>query len=177
MNRKLLQQSLDALNLIFRSTPPYKENGECTLTDAASKLCCETIDALEAELAKPEQEQEQEQEYDHASDAMSILADINVDLIQDANPEQKPVAWMYDWYGHKSQSETKALVKDWIATIYSEVSDPTIGAHNIRPLYTSPPRKEWVGLTGDEIKDILNCGRGGLVDIKKVEQLLKDKNK
>ena len=52
MSRKLLQQSLDALNLIFKSTPPYKENGECTLTDAASKLCCETIDALEAELAK-----------------------------------------------------------------------------------------------------------------------------
>jgi hypothetical protein len=68
-----------------------------------------------------------------------------------AQPEQEPVAWKYDWYGYKSQSETKELVKDWIASVYSEVSDPTIGAHNIRPLYTAPPRKPWQGLTDDEI--------------------------
>lgn len=37
-------------------------------------------------------------------------------------------------------------------------------------------KKEWVGLTDDEIKDILDCGRGGLVDIKKAEQKLKEKN-
>jgi hypothetical protein len=36
--------------------------------------------------------------------------------------------------------------------------------------------KEWVGLTDEEIKDILDCGRGGLVDIKKAEQKLKEKN-
>jgi hypothetical protein len=34
----------------------------------------------------------------------------------------------------------------------------------------------WVGLTDEEIKDILDCGRGGLVDIKKAEQILKEKN-
>ena len=38
------------------------------------------------------------------------------------------------------------------------------------------PKKEWVGLTNEEIKDILDCGRGGLVDIKKAEQKLKEKN-
>jgi hypothetical protein len=36
--------------------------------------------------------------------------------------------------------------------------------------------REWVGLTNEEIKDILDCGRGGLVDIKKAEQKLKEKN-
>ena len=36
--------------------------------------------------------------------------------------------------------------------------------------------KPWVGLTDVEIKGILDCGRGGLVDIKKVEQLLKERN-
>jgi hypothetical protein len=36
--------------------------------------------------------------------------------------------------------------------------------------------KPWQGLTDEEIKGILDCGRGGLVDIKKVEQLLKEKN-
>ena len=37
-------------------------------------------------------------------------------------------------------------------------------------------QRKWVGLTDDEIKDILDCGRGGLVDIRKAEQLLKEKN-
>jgi hypothetical protein len=41
---------------------------------------------------------------------------------------------------------------------------------------TCTPRKEWVGLTDEEIKDILDCGRGGLVDIKKAEQILREKN-
>jgi hypothetical protein len=38
------------------------------------------------------------------------------------------------------------------------------------------PRKEWVGLTDGEIKNILDCGREGLIDIKKAEQILKEKN-
>jgi hypothetical protein len=45
-----------------------------------------------------------------------------------------------------------------------------------KPNYTQPIEKEWVGLTDEEIKDILDCGRGGLVDIKKAEQKLKEKN-
>jgi hypothetical protein len=38
------------------------------------------------------------------------------------------------------------------------------------------PEREWQGLTDEEIKDILNCGRPNLVDIKKAEQKLKEKN-
>jgi hypothetical protein len=38
------------------------------------------------------------------------------------------------------------------------------------------PEKEWVSLTLEEIQDILDCGRGGLIDIKKAEQKLKEKN-
>lgn len=41
---------------------------------------------------------------------------------------------------------------------------------------TAPPRKEWVGLTDDEIKKIMQRWRNGYIDIKDVEQLLKDKN-
>ena len=36
--------------------------------------------------------------------------------------------------------------------------------------------KPWVGLNDKEIKDILDCGSDGLIDIKKAEQMLKDKN-
>ena len=44
------------------------------------------------------------------------------------------------------------------------------------PNLTAPPPKPWVGLTDEEIKGILDCGRGGLVDIKKAEQILKERN-
>ena len=37
-------------------------------------------------------------------------------------------------------------------------------------------KRQWVGLTDEEIKGILDCGRGGLVDIKKAEQILKERN-
>ena len=37
-------------------------------------------------------------------------------------------------------------------------------------------QREWVGLTDEKIKGILDCGRGGLVDIKKAEQILKELN-
>jgi hypothetical protein len=37
-------------------------------------------------------------------------------------------------------------------------------------------KRPWVGLTDEEIKDILDCGRGGLVDIRKAEQRLKERN-
>lgn len=38
------------------------------------------------------------------------------------------------------------------------------------------PKREWVELTNEEIKDILDCGRGGLIDIKKAETKLREKN-
>jgi len=37
-------------------------------------------------------------------------------------------------------------------------------------------KSKWVGLTDEEIKDILDCGRPNLVNIKKAEQKLKEKN-
>ena len=40
----------------------------------------------------------------------------------------------------------------------------------------TPTQRIWVGLTDAEIKDILDCGRSGLVDIKKTEAKLKEKN-
>ncbi len=36
--------------------------------------------------------------------------------------------------------------------------------------------KKWQGLTDEEIKDMLDCGRPNLVDIKKAEAKLKEKN-
>jgi len=38
------------------------------------------------------------------------------------------------------------------------------------------PIKEWVGLTNEEVLDILACNRGELVAIQKAQKLLKEKN-
>ena len=81
-----------------------------------------------------------------------------------AQPEQEPVAWM---------------VRDQVdGCRYPSALKNPAGSINgeSQPLYTAPPKREWVGLTDEEIKGILDCGRGGLVDIKKAEQILKEKN-
>jgi hypothetical protein len=75
--------------------------------------------------------------------------------------EQEPVAW---------------LVSDAQGR-YATIRDPSLYKEEVyEPLYTAPPKREWVGLTDEEIKGILDCGRGGLVDIKKAEQILREKN-
>ncbi|MGV0960144.1 MAG: hypothetical protein ACOYB1_09935 [Limnohabitans sp.] len=48
-------------------------------------------------------------------------------------PAQEPVAWMYDW---ESEGE---VVRDWVSKDYDEAHCSTMGCHNIRPLYTTPP--------------------------------------
>ena len=79
-------------------------------------------------------------------------------------PEPEPVATQYKYID--------AHGKDYWT------SEPWEGkkVEAVRYLYTAPPQREWVGLTDAEIKDILDCGRGGLVDIKKAEAKLKEKN-
>jgi hypothetical protein len=78
-----------------------------------------------------------------------------------AQPEQEPVAWMNDSTPSGIFARHMEGAKNFSCTI---------------PLYTAPPQRPWVGLTDEEIKEVLDCGRGGLVDIKKVEQMLKEKN-
>ena len=87
-----------------------------------------------------------------------------------AQPEQTPDAWRNaairlgeDLYSVGPDGYYDMTAKQWL--------DWALGVVN-----TAPPRKPWVGLTDEEIKGILDCGRGGLVDIKKAEQILKEKN-
>ena len=71
-------------------------------------------------------------------------------------------------------------------TLAYEIGGGEVHALHIQRGFESPaekpvgyyvmPTKEWIGLTDAEIKDILDCGRGGLVDIKKTEAKLKEKN-
>jgi len=87
------------------------------------------IDAVEitgAELAKPEQ-----------SNYSDIVSNGGLDPRNkfDAQPEQEPVAWMYKGNFHDFDP--------------SEWASPEFV---VTPLYTAPPRKEWVGLTDHDIE-------------------------
>ena len=55
MSKEILQQALDALNHIYASTPPYKENGGCTFLDKTVEISNAAIAALEVAIAQPVQ--------------------------------------------------------------------------------------------------------------------------
>lgn len=85
--RELLQQALKHIQN-FKSdwmrVPPFADKVNKATRFAISNAhgsIFQLEQDLIAELAKPEQA------YDHASDAMSVFADVNADLIQDAKPD------------------------------------------------------------------------------------------
>ena len=75
-------------------------------------------------------------------DAITAIKEALAQPEQEQEQEQEPVAWMYDWFCDDK------LITGWIA--HSEPEIPKSMALNIRPLYTTPPQRTWVGPTGNE---------------------------
>ena len=91
-------------------------------------------------------------------------------------PQPEPVAWMYEfgtdnadavndvrWYKNVSLTKPHGMVRDVV------------------PLYTAPPKKEWVGLNDDEIEDLWGepirlMYSGHYNAIRAIEAKLKEKN-
>ena len=71
-----------------------------------------------------------------------------------AQPEQEPVAWWNDTGTH---------------------IDLNVSGRGT-PLYTHPPQRTWVGLTDAEVQNIVYCRSPNIANLRKAEQLLKDKN-
>ena len=81
------------------------------------------------------------------------------ELRGDEQPEQEPVAWMYvNRDGECEQIEYGKAIDDPSVTL----------------LYTAPPKREFVGLTDEEIDTVL--GLGVFNAIRAVETKLKEKN-
>ena len=126
------------------------------MTQESMKQFKRDVEQGRKELAKPEQWGDSA-----ISDPVFLNAqrDINGAIRQLAQPEQEPYCWV------QSKLNQGLFYKEKPRRI-----------HTI-PLFTaSPPKREWVGLTDDEIKNILDCGRGEFIAIQKAQQLLKDKN-
>ncbi len=85
-------------------------------------------------------------------------------LRQALKTEQKPVAWISD-------SPTKGNGKQ----LHWTKSEAWRWSSNITPLYTEPPKKQWVGLT-DEDMEALFLNEDGMRFARYIEAKLKEKN-
>ncbi len=89
------------------------------------------------------------------------------DLLSDrlAQPEPEPVAWIID----RAMAEQKL---DWCKP---KNSDTYVDA---TPLYTAPPKREWVGLTDEEIGHLMRQYPDNLSwnSVLEIEAKLKEKN-
>jgi hypothetical protein len=53
---------------------------------------------------------------------------------------------------------------------------PTVVKMDKVPLYITPPKKEWVGLTDAEIEDMLKGSKNAYDAVERIEAKLKEKN-
>jgi len=167
MNRKLLQQALTVLKDWDALIKHQYSGSSEAMTDMqhAAWNTVDAIKALEAELAKPEQDyiKQLEDGFRKQLDELSErnyklkfeLADIKLDKIDkfDAQPEQdhgfdRTASHMASEYVDTAEQEPVAWMLDFIDDGF-EVKDHVvtkpehIGAgYNVRTLYTSPPCKE-----------------------------------
>jgi hypothetical protein len=84
---------------------------------------------------------------------------------------QEPVAW-----GFQNSAITGS--NRWMMLLEDIPANDQYGGALWTPLYTSPPQREWVGLTTDERENILRIYYADVYDAAEViEELLKEKNK
>ena len=70
--------------------------------------------------------------------------------IEQALTPRVPVAWMYDFLNSDDRDE---VIRNWITQDYADIEREK--GFNVRPLYIRPPKREWVGLTDEELRDAL----------------------
>ena len=90
-------------------------------------------------------------------------------------PEQEPVAWIFQ---HDETGHTMCVDERQIKWGFEKANSRW---KKISPLYATPPKREWVGLTDEELLQLSNKWRiiyGGHVDdfAKEIETKLKEKN-
>ena len=90
--------------------------------------------------------------------------------------KDEPVAWMYDWTTSEGE-----FIQNWTTSEAETLRDtePTI-ITNVRPLYTTPPQRTWVGLTDEEVTWLCNTAKSheqtwGMF-VRAIEAKLKEKN-
>ena len=91
-----------------------------------------------------------------------IVTAINKALAQ---PAQKPVAWLYE--GEYSSGSYSGNYFAWNVTMNKHATN---AARKVKPLYTAPQQRPWVGITDEEMESIfLQCGGKWNGDYWKIE--------
>ena len=181
MSRELLQQALDALTL------------ECCDNDGNSvDLIQPAIAALEAELAKPEQKPIQLRRGDRLrpTDSDDVVCTVWAtsttgktlvkwganDFCEYTAEQIGELFWLVPRHEQEPVSGLDECHRSWL----EKINKPKTLA-DFAPTYTAPPRKEWVGLTDEEIRAALEQefldGKGGrdLQDDKRVAKAIEAK--
>jgi hypothetical protein len=158
-------------------------------------------DEIKKKLAKPEQEaygyakrlaefiwekhyKKESPDWTPLPDVLGVLTQIdNMTCgLELAKPEQEPVAWMYKGNFHDFDPSEWASPEFVVTPLYTAPPKPEmptkIFGPNLEQILNAAGfyRRVWVGLTDEEIKNIMQRWRNGYIDIKDVEQLLKEKN-
>ena len=82
-----------------------------------------------------------------------------------AQPEQEPVAMRYDFDGY-----------GWLYIDNGSGSNWREKIKNAEPLYTAPPKREWVGLDDEDMKELRDANFDLLYGARWAEQKLRKKN-
>ncbi len=138
--RALVRQALEALELAYAGTPAITVHGKA-------------ITALKAALEQPKPPPEAQTEAEKIAYCAGWWAAMEQKREQQ-EPEQEPVVWGVDWGSHGDRS---------CCTIIKQHTDGTreVVAVEYAPSYThpTPPRREWRGLTEEEIQSVIQLER------------------
>lgn len=116
---------------------------------------------------------------DYEADAITALREaLAQSEEQQSCDKQEPVAWQLTFRDEFNNPRREVLHSK--QHLISHVEHNTIKRNlvcSVTPLYTSPPQREWVGLTTDERANILRTYYTDMYDAAEViEELLKEKN-
>jgi len=86
--------------------------------------------------------------------------------------EQEPVAWMYEYWDDHHDSATGGQWRKNMTRLPLDLSN----CRNVEPLYTTPQQRTWVGLTPEEIDEIIENSIDKVDALIQTMDKLKEKN-
>ena len=154
--RKAAEMALKALEELRFANAPFLD---------------EAMEALRQALAQPEQE------------CTCSVKDMPFGKCCKAQPEQEPVAWMYalnDNVGEIARTVVKERFNLSVTSPYGREGIDYAQGMTVKefPLYTAPPKREWVGLTDEQFSEACRLAEQGnyLTAFRRIQAYLKENN-